>query len=59
MGFIPDIRVFDHTPDFLRVGPLVHRAIPILQELRKVVRERVDLALVDDVRMIHVVWLQT
>jgi IclR family pca regulon transcriptional regulator len=58
-GFVPGLRILDHTLDFLRLDPLVRQATPMLQELRASVRERVDLSLVDDTRMIYAVRLQT
>lgn len=58
-GFRPGIRILDHTLDCLRLDPLVRRATPVLQELRKSVRERVDLSLFDDLRMLYAVRLQT
>jgi IclR family pca regulon transcriptional regulator len=58
-GFLPGIRALDHTLDSLRLNPLVRHATPVLQELRKDVRERVDLSLFDDVRVVYAVRLQT
>lgn len=58
-GFLPGIRILDHTLDCLRLDPLVRRATPVLQELRKTVRERVDLSLFDDLRVVYAVRLQT
>lgn len=58
-GFIPGIRLLDHTLDTLRLDPLVRRATPVLQELRKEVRERVDLSLFDDLRVVYAVRLQS
>ncbi len=58
-GFLPGIRILDHTLDTLRLNPLVRRATPVLQELRKSVRERVDLSLFDDLRVLYAVRLQT
>ncbi len=58
-GFIPGLRLLDHTLDALRLDPLVRRATPVLQELRRSVRERVDLSLFDDLRVIYAVRLQT
>lgn len=58
-GFLPGIRIYDHTLDSLRLDPLVRRATPVLQELRKTVRERVDLSLFDDLRVLYAVRLQT
>lgn len=58
-GFVPGIRILDHTLDVLRLDPLVRRATPVLQELRKVVRERVDLSIFDDLRVVYAVRLQS
>ncbi|KIN60511.1 Transcriptional regulator [Sulfitobacter noctilucae] len=58
-GFLPGIRLLDHTLDTLRLDPLVRRATPVLQELRKATRERVDLSLFDDLRVLYAVRLQT
>ena len=43
-GFVPGLRLLD---------PLVERATPILLELRRNVRERVDLSLFDDLRVVY------
>ena len=58
-GFVPGLRILDHTLDYLRINPLVRQATPVLQELRTSVRERVDLSLVDDMRLVYAVRLQT
>jgi DNA-binding IclR family transcriptional regulator len=58
-GFVPGLRVLDHTLDFLRLDTLVRQAAPVLQELRASVRERVDLSLFDDLRVIYAIRLQT
>jgi DNA-binding IclR family transcriptional regulator len=58
-GFLPGIRIFDHTLDALRLNPLVRRATPVLQELRRSVQERIDLSLFDDLRVVYAVRLQT
>lgn len=58
-GFIPGVRILDHTLDYLRLNPLVRHATPVLQELRQSVRERVDLSLFDDLRVIYAIRLQT
>lgn len=58
-GFVPGIRLLDHTLDYLRLDPLVRCATPVLQELRKEVRERVDLSLFDDLRVVYAVRLQS
>lgn len=58
-GYVPGVGILDHTLDFLRLNPLVRQATPVLQELRTTVRERIDLSLFDDLRMIYAVRLQT
>lgn len=58
-GFIPGVRILDHTLDYLRLNPLVRQATPVLQELRAAVKERVDLSLWDDLRVIYAIRLQT
>ena len=58
-GFRPGIRILDHTLDFLRLDPLLRQATPVLQELRRSVRERVDLSLFDEARMIYAIRLAT
>ena len=58
-GFLPGIRLLDHTLDYLRLDPLVRLATPVLQELRTAVRERVDLSLFDNARVIYAIRLQT
>ncbi len=58
-GFVPGIRILDHTLDYLRLTPLVRQATPVLQELRASVNERVDLSMLDDLRVIYAIRLQT
>lgn len=58
-GFLPDIRILDHTLDYLRLHPLVRRATPVLLELRRNVRERVDLSLFDDLRVVYAARMQS
>lgn len=58
-GYVPGVSILDHTLDFLRLNPLVRQATPVLQELRAAVRERIDLSLFDDLRMVYAVRLQT
>ena len=58
-GFVPGLRIMDHILDYLRLNPLVKQATPVLQELRKATRERVDLSLRDDLRVVYAVRLQT
>lgn len=58
-GYLPGIRILDHTRDYLRLNPLVSRASPILLELRRSIRERVDLSLVDGLRLVYAARLQS
>ncbi len=58
-GYVPGVRVLDHTLDFLRLNPLVRQATPVLQDLRAEVRQRIDLSLFDDLRMIYASRLQS
>lgn len=58
-GYVPGIRVLDHALDYLRLNPLVERATPILLDLRKNARERVDLSLFDDLRVVYAMRLQS
>ncbi len=52
-GYLPGMRVLDMTYDLLRLNPMLQRANPVLLELRRRVRERVDLSLFDDLRVIY------
>ncbi|WEX09790.1 IclR family transcriptional regulator [Chelativorans sp. AA-79] len=58
-GVAPSRRVLERSFDYLRSNPLVHRAVPILADLRRTVKERVDLSLFDDLSMIYVVRMQS
>lgn len=58
-GYVPGIRILDHTRDYLRLNPLVARASPVLMELRRNVRERVDLSLRDGLRLVYASRLQS
>jgi IclR family transcriptional regulator, pca regulon regulatory protein len=58
-GYVPGIRILDHTLDYLRLNPVVARASPVLLELRRNVRERVDLSLRDDLRLVYASRLQS
>lgn len=58
-GYVPGIRILDHTLDYLRLDPLIERATPVLLELRRNVRERVDLSLFDDLRLVYAARLQS
>ncbi len=58
-GVVPGRRILDRTFDYLRTTPLVHRSIPILADLRRTVKERVDLSLFDDLSMVYLVRMQS
>lgn len=58
-GLLPGKRLLDRAFDMLRLNPLVQRATPVLQELRRTVQERVDLSLPDDTQIIYAVRLQS
>ena len=58
-GYVPGIRILDHALDYLRLNPLIERATPILLDLRRNVRERVDLSLFDDLRVVYATRLQS
>ncbi|MHC1551461.1 IclR family transcriptional regulator [Phyllobacterium sp. K27] len=52
-GYLPGLRILDMTHDLLRLNPMLQRANPVMLELRRRVRERVDLSLFDDVRVVY------
>ncbi|MFU8882043.1 MAG: IclR family transcriptional regulator [Rhodobacterales bacterium] len=58
-GFLPGIRILDHTLDFLRMHPLIQHATPVLLDLRRNVRERVDLSLFDGQRVVYAARMQS
>lgn len=58
-GLVPGRRLLERSFDYLRANPLIGRAIPILTELRRSVKERVDLSLFDDLTMLYLVRLQS
>ncbi|MBO1075880.1 IclR family transcriptional regulator [Roseomonas marmotae] len=58
-GLVPGKRLLDRSFDYLRMNPLVERATPVLQELRRTVQERVDLSLFDDTDVVYAVRLQS
>ena len=59
MAISPGIRILDTTLDLLRLDPLVQKATPVLLELRKTVRERVDLSLFDETRLVYALRMQS
>lgn len=58
-GYVPGIRLLDHTHDYLRLNPLIERATPVLLDLRRNARERIDLSLFDDLRMVYAARMQS
>lgn len=58
-GYLPGIRILDNTLDLLRLDPIVQKSTPVLLELRKTVRERVDLSLFDQTRLIYALRMQS
>lgn len=58
-GFLPGIRLLDHTVDYLRLNKLIERATPVLLDLRKNARERIDLSLFDDLRVVYAARMQS
>ncbi|MCU4178339.1 IclR family transcriptional regulator [Bosea sp. BH3] len=52
-------RLLDRSFDYLRSNPLIERATPMLNELRKRTGERVDLSLFDDTSTIYAIRLQS
>ncbi|WP_157014686.1 IclR family transcriptional regulator [Mesorhizobium xinjiangense] len=58
-GVAPSRRILERSFDYLRSNPLVNRAVPILANLRRTIKERVDLSLFDDLSMLYVVRMQS
>lgn len=58
-GVAPGRRILERSFDYLRSNPLVNRAIPVLADLRRTIKERVDLSLFDDLSMLYVVRMQS
>lgn len=58
-GYIPGVRILDNSLDFLRMNETVRRATPILLELHRSVQERVDLSLLDGLRLVYAARLQS
>ncbi|WP_281968919.1 IclR family transcriptional regulator [Roseovarius nanhaiticus] len=58
-GYLPGLRLLDHTLDVLRLDPVVQKATPVLLELRKTLRERVDFSLYDKTRLIYALRMQS
>lgn len=58
-GVAPGRRLLDRSFDYLRSNPLVNRAIPVLADLRRTIKERVDLSLFDDLTMLYLARMQS
>lgn len=58
-GYRPGRQTLDRCFEYLRSHPLVERATPVLTELRKSARERVDLSLFDGPTIVYAVRLQS
>jgi IclR family transcriptional regulator, pca regulon regulatory protein len=58
-GLVPGRRLLRRSFDYLRINPLIERAKPVLNEVRKATGERVDLSLFDDVEIIYAVRMQS
>jgi len=58
-GYLPGIRLLDYTLDILRLDPVVQKATPVLLELRKTIRERVDFSLYDETRLVYALRMQS
>jgi len=52
-GYLPGKRVLTMACSALRLNPVLQRATPILLELRRRTRERVDMSLWDETRLIY------
>ncbi|WP_233270593.1 IclR family transcriptional regulator [Chachezhania sediminis] len=57
-GYVPGIRIYDHIFDSMRLNRLIQRAVPYLLDLRSAVNERVDLSLIDDLRLVYTARFQ-
>lgn len=52
-------RLLDRSFDYLRSNPLIERATPVLNELRKLTGERIDLSLFDDTTTVYAIRMQS
>ena len=59
VGYMPGRRVLALAYNYLRNTPIVERATPVLLELRRNARERVDLSLFDENTIVYAVRLQS
>ncbi len=58
-GLVPGRRILDRAYEYLRATPLIERATPVLIELRRAARERVDLSLPDGASIVYAIRLQS
>jgi len=58
-GVAPGRKLLERSFDYLRSNPLVNRAVPALADLRKSIKERVDLSLFDDISMLYAIRMQS
>lgn len=58
-GFVPGVRLLDLSRDYLRMNPLIERATPVLLDLRRNTRERIDFSLFDDLRLVYASRMQS
>jgi len=52
-------RLLDRSFDYLRSNQLIERSTPVLNELRKMTGERIDLSLFDDTSTVYAIRLQS
>lgn len=57
-GLVPGRRILERSFDYLRLNPLIERAMPILLELGKGTDERLNFSLFDDLSLLYVIRLQ-
>lgn len=58
-GYVPGRRILALAYNYLKNTPIVERATPVLLELRRNARERVDLSLMDETMIVYAVRLQS
>jgi len=58
-GFMPGRQFLYRSFDYLRMNPLIERATPVLNELRKTTHERVDLSLLDGTSIVYAIRRQS
>jgi len=58
-GYVPGRRILHRCFDYLRMNPLIERATPVLIELRKAARERVDLSFLEGTSIVYAIRQQS